>query len=69
MAFLFTADALIYTFPHLTYGRYPDSVGGVSTTDIYAKHAKDLEKLKIETNEACTFLADVAESLSKMRGK
>ena len=69
MAFLATANVLIETFPHLTYGRYPDIVGGVSTTGIYTRHAEGLRELMVRTDDACAFLAEIAESVSKMRGK
>lgn len=69
MTLLAVADVLIETFPHFDYGRFPDCVGRVSTDSIYARHVDGLNDLKVRVGRACTFLADVAESLDKIHGK
>ena len=69
MALLSVADVLIETFPHFEYGRFPNHVDRVSTASIYTEHADGLNDLRIRVDSACTFLAEIAESLDKIHNK
>ena len=69
MALLSVADVLIETLPHFEYGRFPNRVDRVSTASIYTKHADGLNDLRARVGRACTFLAEIAESLDKIHDK
>lgn len=71
LAIFSTVELIIKTFPHSTYGRYPNYIDkdGAESTEIYARRADDLKKLLDETKEACRRLSEVASDLGRAKHK